>query len=73
VWREFAGDAASTATLAGTAIPITATRVGTFYQASVGVSGQIVNTGLLGFVRGDARFGENLSGWSLLGGGRYTW
>jgi outer membrane autotransporter protein len=73
VWHEFAGPSTSTATLASTIIPVSATRVGTFYQASAGISGQLVDTGLLGFVRGDARFGENLSGWSLLGGGRYTW
>ena len=66
------GLSSSTATLSGAAIPVTTTRVGTFYQASAGISGQVLNTGLLGFVRGDARFGENLSGWSLLAGGRYT-
>jgi hypothetical protein len=47
------------------------TRIGTFGQLGLGVSGQVVQTGLLGFVRGDWRFGQNLSGYAVVGGLRY--
>jgi outer membrane autotransporter protein len=71
-WREFANNATGQAFITGTVVPVETTRVGTFYQTSAGVSGQLLNTGLLGFVRGDLRMGDRLDGWSLLGGGRYT-
>jgi hypothetical protein len=51
---------------------LTTDRVGTFYQAGVGISAQVLNTGLLGFVRGDFRFGDQLHGWAAIGGVRYT-
>jgi outer membrane autotransporter protein len=44
---------------------------GTFGQYSVGVSGQLVGTGWLGFLRADYRDGENLHGISGTGGIRY--
>jgi outer membrane autotransporter protein len=50
---------------------LTTTNVGTFGQYSVGVSGQIVNTGWLGFVRVDYRNGDKLESWSGTGGIRY--
>ncbi len=46
-------------------------RIGTYGQYSIGVAGQIVNTGWLGFVRVDYRNGENLDGWAGTGGIRY--
>jgi opacity protein-like surface antigen len=46
-------------------------RVGTFGQYSVGVAGQIVNTGWLGFVRVDYRNGNNIEGWTGNAGLRY--
>ena len=58
-------------------VPVTATgnltssNVGTFGQYSVGVSGQIVNTGWLGFVRVDYRNGDRLDSLSGTAGIRY--
>jgi outer membrane autotransporter protein len=71
VWHEFAGSSSATATIAGEAIPITTTQIGTFYQATGGVALQIPNTGILGFIRGDVRVGD-VEGYSILAGGRYT-
>jgi opacity protein-like surface antigen len=45
--------------------------IGTFGQYSLGVSGQIVNTGWLGFVRVDYRDGPRMEGLSGTGGIRY--
>jgi opacity protein-like surface antigen len=44
---------------------------GTFGQYSVGVSGQLANTGWLGFARADYRDGTNINGWDFTGGVRY--
>jgi len=77
VWREFSGNSTALATLGtagggtGTAIPLTTTQIGTFYQATGGIAVQVPNTGLLGFIRGDLRFGD-VEGYSILAGGRYT-
>jgi opacity protein-like surface antigen len=46
-------------------------RVGTYGQYSLGLSGQIINTGWLGFVRVDYRNGENIEGWAGNVGVRY--
>jgi outer membrane autotransporter protein len=73
VWREFEGQSSATFSQAGgLSDPFTLSRVGTFYQAGVGVSAAVANTGLVGFVRGDLRWGDNLDGASLVGGLRYT-
>jgi opacity protein-like surface antigen len=57
------------------ASPITQTtttsRVGTYGQYSLGLAGQVVNTGWLGFVRVDYRDGANISGWTGNAGLRY--
>jgi outer membrane autotransporter protein len=50
---------------------LTSTNVGTFGQYSLGVSGQIPNTGWLGFLRLDYRNGDRLESWSGTGGIRY--
>jgi opacity protein-like surface antigen len=50
---------------------MTTNNIGTFGQYSVGVAGQVVNTGWLGFVRADFREGPNMSGLSGTGGIRY--
>jgi hypothetical protein len=71
-WNEFEKGAGANAILGGSVIGLSTTRVGTFYQASGGMSFQVPNTGFLGFVRGDMRFGENIEGWTALGGLRYT-
>jgi outer membrane autotransporter protein len=49
----------------------TTSTFGTFGQYSVGVSGQVVGTGWLGFLRADYRDGPNLHGVSGTGGIRY--
>jgi opacity protein-like surface antigen len=46
-------------------------RIGTYGQFGLGVTGQIADTGLTGFVRGDYRTGSHFEGWSLTGGARY--
>jgi outer membrane autotransporter protein len=71
VWREFEGDTTSSFSAAGGNVPISVSRIGTFEQVGLGVAGQVLNTGLLGFVRGDYRFGDNLRGYALNAGMRY--
>jgi opacity protein-like surface antigen len=46
-------------------------RIGTYGQYSLGVAGQLVNTGFLGFVRVDYRDGSNINGWTGNAGIRY--
>ena len=46
-------------------------RVGTYGQYSVGVAGQLVGTGWLGFARVDYRHGDNIDGWTGNAGIRY--
>ena len=48
-------------------------RLGTWGQYSLGIAGQVINTGWLGFVRGDYRSGENIEGWTLNAGLRYQY
>lgn len=50
---------------------LTTDRIGTYGQFGVGVAGQLINTGWLGYIRGDFRTGEKIEGWSLNGGVRY--
>ena len=50
---------------------VSTSNIGTYGQIGLGVSGQIAGTGLLGYLRGDYREGENLRGYSLNGGIRY--
>lgn len=46
-------------------------RIGTYGQFSVGIAGQILNTGWLGYVRGDYRTGDRVDGYGISGGIRY--
>lgn len=82
VFHEFAGDINSTyTTFANNAFigaspisvnQVTSTsRVGTYGQYSLGLAGQVVNTGWLGFVRVDYRNGSNIEGWTGNAGIRY--
>ena len=82
VFHEFAGDVRSNYTsLNGQLVPAacplrfnqatTTSRVGTYGQYSLGLAGQIVNTGWLGFVRVDYRNGEHIDGWTGNAGIRY--
>ncbi|MFL6799375.1 MAG: autotransporter domain-containing protein [Xanthobacteraceae bacterium] len=83
VFREFAPNVTATSiscpscAFVGGAVTNTittsTTRVGTYAQASVGVAGQVVNTGWVGFARADYRAGENIQGWALNGGLRYNY
>jgi opacity protein-like surface antigen len=45
--------------------------IGTYGQFGTGVVAQIVDTGWVGYVRGDYRKGDNIEGWTLNGGLRY--
>jgi opacity protein-like surface antigen len=82
VFHEFAGNVISNYTSLPNsafigAAPATFTqqtstsRVGTYGQYSLGLAGQIVNTGWLGFVRVDYRNGDNINGWTGNAGIRY--
>ncbi|PNG26734.1 autotransporter domain-containing protein [Methylocella silvestris] len=71
VWREFAGDSYTTFSAGASSVPLSVTRIGTFGQVGVGVSGQVLKTGLLGFLRGDYRFGGNIEGYAVVAGMRY--
>jgi outer membrane autotransporter protein len=82
VFHEFAGNVTSNYTslnaiLLGGGGPFnynqstTTSRVGTYGQYSLGLAGQIVNTGWLGFVRVDYRNGEHIDGWTGNAGIRY--
>jgi autotransporter-associated beta strand protein len=72
VWRELGGQSGATFADSGVTDPLTLSRVGTFYQAGIGVSAQVLNTGFIGFARGDFRWGDNLNGAAFVGGLRYT-
>src|SRR5205823_944577 len=87
VFHEFSGDVRTTlsslpgGTFAcagpGACVPVAVvgqnltSRVGTYGQYSLGLAGQVANTGWLGFVRVDYRNGSNIEGWTGNGGLRY--
>jgi opacity protein-like surface antigen len=82
VWHDFAGNitgsyqsCANCIFFGGTASTVTGslstTNVGTFGQYSLGISGQLVNTGWLGFARLDYRDGDRLESLSGTAGIRY--
>ena len=86
VFREFAGNVVTNYTslpnnsftcnaLVCAAAPFnqttTTSRIGTYGQYSLGIAGQIVNTGFLGFLRVDYRNGDNIEGWTGNAGIRY--
>ena len=72
VWRELGGQSSATFANGGVSDPLSLSRVGTFYQAGLGLSAQLLNTGFIGFARGDFRWGDNLNGTAVVGGLRYT-
>jgi outer membrane autotransporter protein len=73
MWHEFEKNAGADVNFpASQPIPVTVTRVGTFYQLGLGASFQVLNTGALGFLKLDLRSGDKIEGWSLNGGARYT-
>jgi opacity protein-like surface antigen len=82
VWHDFSGDITAHYSscpncffTGGVPNTLTASlstnNIGTFGQYSVGVSGQVKNTGWLGFARVDYREGSNMNGISGTGGIRY--
>ena len=82
VFHEFAGNVVNnyaslpnSAFVGGTPVTFSQTtstsRIGTYGQYSVGVAGQVVNTGWLGFVRVDYRDGDHINGWTGNAGIRY--
>jgi len=82
VFHEFAGNTVSNYVSLNGVFPVggppftynqqtTTSRVGTYGQYSLGLAGQIVNTGWLGFVRVDYRNGNNIDGWTGNAGIRY--
>lgn len=73
VWHEFAGDATANAASIPPSLTLTqsSTRVGTYGQYALGLAGAILNTGWVGYIRGDYRHGENIDGWSVNSGVRY--
>jgi fibronectin-binding autotransporter adhesin len=64
VWREMGESATAHAIVgaAGQTFNVRTDRVGTFGQVGAGVQFKIVGTPLLGFVRGDVRFGQKIDG-----------
>jgi opacity protein-like surface antigen len=87
LWHEFAGDASGSSmscngcafvgaaapnhvpvTLSGT---LSASRIGSYGQFALGVAGQLVNTGWLGYVRADLKEGPQVEGIGVNAGLRY--
>ncbi|MDB5560312.1 MAG: outer rane autotransporter barrel, partial [Enterovirga sp.] len=50
---------------------ISSGRIGTYGQFAAGIAGRILETGWLGYVRGDYRVGDRVEGWGVSGGLRY--
>ena len=71
VWHEFEGNTQTNFVSGNVSVPLGVTPIGTFGQLGLGSSFQVLKTGFLGFVRADWRFGENVSGYDVVGGLRY--
>jgi outer membrane autotransporter protein len=74
VFHEFEGD--TTASFVdglglGFTGALSTDRVGTYGQFGLGLAGQLVGTGWLGYLRADYRTGDQIEGYSLNGGIRY--
>jgi opacity protein-like surface antigen len=50
---------------------LSSSRVGTYGQFALGIAGQLIDTGWLGYLRADYRIGDNIEGFSVNGGLRY--
>jgi autotransporter-associated beta strand protein len=66
VWREFAGNSTTSFETPGATALLEVDRIGTFGQVGLGVAGQFVKSGILGFARGDYRFGDHISGYAAV-------
>jgi opacity protein-like surface antigen len=80
VYHEFQGNVTTniTSSYGNVGIPgasingvISTNGVGTYGQFGLGVAGQLVGTGWLGYIRGDYRTGDRIEGYSVNGGLRY--
>ena len=74
VWHEFAGNTAATFTapeLGETSGTLSGSRVGSYGQYSVGVSGQMIGSPWLGYVRIDVKDGDNIEAVGFNAGLRY--
>jgi opacity protein-like surface antigen len=81
VYHDFKGDVTTTfgtdpafAGLIGFPVingTLTTNGLGTYGQFAVGIAGQVVDTGWLGYVRADYRTGDRIDGYSVNGGLRY--
>jgi opacity protein-like surface antigen len=75
VFHEFAGNVRTDMSTLLVGFPLSATsttsREGTFGHIGVGLAGVLLDTGWLGYIRGDYRFGENIEGISVNAGLRY--
>lgn len=71
IWHEFAGKVRATTTAGGNNFITSTDRVGTYYQVGLGTAITSPTQGFTGFLRGDLRFGEKISGYALNGGVRW--
>ena len=73
VWDEFAGSNTTTFACTGCTFSLSTdtSRIGVFGQLGIGTAAEIVNTGVLGYLRADYRAGDNIRGWDITGGIRY--
>lgn len=76
VYHEFSGSVRSSFDdsafpLLGSSGSIVSTNIGTYGQFGLGIAGQVKGTGMLGYLRGDYRTGDNIDGYSINGGLRY--
>jgi hypothetical protein len=70
VWREFAKPLKAQAIIgsSGQTFLIETDRVGTFGQVGAGLQFKLIDTPLVGFVRGDVRFGDKIEGKAINAG-----
>jgi opacity protein-like surface antigen len=72
-WHEFAGASTTSADFPGvlSSANTSTSRIGTYGQYGIGFSGQLANSGWLGYARLDYRNGENVEGLGINAGLRY--
>jgi opacity protein-like surface antigen len=80
VFRDFQGGAVGSLTTnfssIGVPLPtlhsdVSTSSLGTYGQFGLGVAARVLDTGWVGYLRGDYRMGDNIEGWSVNGGVRY--
>ena len=69
VWHEFQGQTTANVALFPS---ITGTPVGTFGQFTLGLASQVPKLNITSYIRVDAREGEDIHGWGLTAGARYS-